>query len=292
MATSTGNFVCDNSTLTNFKAWAQAISNALSAFGWLQTADTGQVNWGTIGSVPSSTYVYEIWKTNDSLTQLFLKMEYGFSSTQVAIKVTVGTGSNGSGTITGTIAPTAVVITNGGNVLPNQGAATTFSCYLSGDAGEFRFLMWTNNAVNTLPTFFCIERSKDATGAKTGDYWTVLWGSQAVPRQQTIRSSGLIQTLETCFVTFISSNNNTTGSFNGTVAAFPFFPIIGEIGNPMLGVAAVISSDVSDGATVTVASMYGSTHTYISCKRGGNAFTNVGSQVQANQAGSLLMRYE
>src|SRR6266478_9217496 len=125
MATSTGNSVNDNSSLANFKSWAQAISNAISGFGWVQTGDTGQVNWGSIASVPSSTYVYEIWKANDAAAAtlpIYLKIEYGFSATVPRIRMTVGTSSNGSGTITGGVvssAPWQISILD-----TNQGGAT------------------------------------------------------------------------------------------------------------------------------------------------------------------------
>ena len=291
MATSTGNFVCDNSSLANFKNWAQAISNAFAAMGWTQTTDTGQVNWGSIASVPSSTYVYEVWKAADGLAAtlpIFIKMEYGFSGTQVGVRVTVGTSSNGSGTITGAVANgfSAQLITNNANFNSNQGA-TTFPCYFSGTAGEFRMLMWLNGAAT--PFLFCIERSKDATGANTADYFTIVWCSSAM-RQQTITSALTVTTFETQVMGFTGSANNGTGAFGGTVAAFPLFPLIGKLGNPMIGVMAVIASDVADATSVTVASMYGSTHTYISAKTGG-VFQRF-AQVFNGVSNAVLMRYE
>lgn len=94
MAASQSFLACDNSTLTNFKAWGQAISNALSTSTWTQTSDTGQVNWSSIASVPGSgAYVYEIWQPNDGLTAFYLKAEYGnFSGTNMpSIRVSIGT---------------------------------------------------------------------------------------------------------------------------------------------------------------------------------------------------------
>lgn len=289
--TSTGNFVCDNSSLANFKNWAQAISNAFAAFGWTQTADTGQVNWASIASVPSSTYVYEIWKAADSLASsmpIYIKIEYGFSATQVGVRVTVGTASNGSGTITGAVATgfSAQLITNNANFNTNQGA-TTFPCYFSGTNGGFRMLMWINGAAT--PFLFAIERSKDATGANTADYFTIVWCSSAI-RQQTITSALTVTTFETQVIGCTGSANNGTGAFGGTVAAFPIFPLIGKLGNPMLSVMAVIASDVADAATVTVASLYGSTHTYIACKTGG-VFQRF-AQLFNGVSNAVLMRYE
>jgi hypothetical protein len=223
-------------------------------------------------------------------------MEYGFSASLVAIRVTVGTSSNGSGTITGAISFNALIMTNSNAGVSSQGS-TLFPCYASGDAGEFRMLLWIGNATAGLATFFGIERSKDATGAKTVDYFTALnicGGGGSPQNQQTTLTSGLVTPwMKAIMGTCVDSNTNT-GSFNGTVAAFPVFPFIGKIGDPMLGVASVFINDVADNAIVTVSSMYGSTHTYVSCKSGtGNqGFQRVGSLATTTANAALLMRYE
>ena len=170
MATATSNKVCDNSSLANFKSWAQTVGAALAAFGWVQTADTGQVNWGTIAAVPAG-YVYEVWKANGPLAAampIYLKIEYGSSGTQVNMRFTAGTGSNGAGTINGVVCSnTPWQVTNN---WANQGA-TTFPCYFSGDADEFRMWMWGSpSGTPTIATFFAVELSKDASGNKTDAY--------------------------------------------------------------------------------------------------------------------------
>lgn len=292
MATFTQNCVEDNSTLANFKQWAQFISNGFGASccNWTQTADTGQVNWSTIGAVPSSTYVYEVWKQSDALTsslQIFVKVEYGFSTTSARVRFTVGTGSNGSGTITGALATAQFLA--GVNLwsMANQGA-TQYPCYISGDGAEIRILMWNTLTVGTYNMYFAIERSKDAAGANTGDYATGLCGSNNNISQQSILATGLVSPAETRFIT--TGTTQTTGaSFNGTVAAFPVFPMIGKLGNPMLGTMAVNASDVADNSQVTVASMYGTTHNYVATKvaTGFSSMTCSGGL-----GGALLMRYE
>lgn len=297
--TATSNQVADNSSLANFKAWAQAISNAFSTFGWTQTADTGQVNWGSIASVPSSTYVYEIWKAADAAaatTPIYLKMEYGFSSTQVGVRVTVGTGSNGSGTITGATSFNSLILNFNNSVIANQGA-TAYSCYFSGNAGEFRMLMWVGN--NTAVMTFGIERSKDATGAVTTDYFTAInvnntTSATSQARQQTTLTGSTVTVAETTLISCGLSANNGTGAFGGTVAAFPVFPLIGKLGNPMLGFMTCVASDVADGVSVTVATMYGATHTYIACKTSTTlgGFQRQGVYASNGSANAMLMRYE
>jgi hypothetical protein len=302
MATSTGNFVFDNSSLANFKSWAQAISNAFAAFGWTQTADTGQVVWGSIGAVPASTYVYEVWKANDAQAAtlpIFVKVEYGFSATSPRVRVTPGTGSNGTGTITGAVSAAPWELETN---TAAQGA-TTFPCFFSGDAGEFRMFMWSSTTVN-VGLLFCIERAKDSSGNKTTSYFTVLnananasnaAATSTFQNQQSVLSTSLIGNRDTGIIAPALTNNSGSGSFNGTVAALPVLPIIGKVGNPMLGVMAVAAADVSDGATVTVTSMYGGTHTYVAA-RGSGATPGyslaLGHRSLNPTAMALLMRYE
>lgn len=297
MTTSSGNFVFDNSTLANFKSWAQAISNAFSTFGWTQTTDTGQVNWGTIGAVPSG-FVYEIWKASDTLAAtlpIFVKVEYGASTTSVQLRFTVGTSSNGTGTITGQTVSAAPWAAIGFNT--NQGA-TLFPCFFSGTTGEFRMWMWASTTAGVpIGALFVIERSKDSSGNNTADYFTAVITNQNSSSQccqQSITLSGA-GNRETGIITPTLTSNSNTGSALGTVAAFPVFPVLGKVGNPMLGLMSVVSSDAAPNGTVTVASMYGSTHTFI--VTAGNATPGQMSNAFGfrNAAGtnvSGLMRFE
>lgn len=293
--TSTANVVCDNSSLANFKSWGQFISNAFSAFGWTQTADTGQVNWGSIASVPASTYVYEVWKASDALAAtmpIFVKVEYGFSATVPQFRMTVGTNSNGSGTITGqvvTSAPWQITAS-----VTNQGAST-FPCYASGSTGEFRLAMWNPAAGSPqLLGFFFIERSKDNTGANTNSYVTIGYANGSTTIGQTLQqsiSASVVYAKGTGI--FSTCPALMTGLDNGTTAAFPCFPHIGSVGNPFLGVMLAFQNDAAANSTCTVASMYGSTHTYIALGANNSFSSNFGVRGNGSPgAVTALMRFE
>lgn len=288
MATLTSNLVCDNSSLANFKSWAQSISTAFSTFGWTQTTDTGQVNWSSIASVPSSTFVYEVWKAADALAStmpIFVKVEYGFSATSIQFRITVGTGSNGSGTINGiTMSSTPWNISGGGN--GNQGVST-FPCYFSGTAGEIRVAMWNSgNLIN----YFFIERSKDTSGNNTADYVTAGSNNSTTTIGQT-RQQSISSTLQYVQGSGICNACPflTTGFDNSTVSCYPCFPHLGKIGNPYLGTMVAYAADAATNTTVTVASMYGSTHTYIAIGGQTNFSSNLGARTATVLA---LMRYE
>ena len=105
--TSLTNTACDHTSTAGFRAWGLELHNQLASVGLTNTADTGQVNWATV-TVPGINTAggYEIWRFNDTLqgtTPIFLKIEFGTggTSTYPAVWITVGNGSNGSGTLTG-----------------------------------------------------------------------------------------------------------------------------------------------------------------------------------------------
>jgi len=300
MATATGNYASDNSTLANFQAWTTAIFNAfVTTCGWVQTADSGQAA-NPIASVPSSAYVYWIFKANDAAAAtlpIYVKVGLGFSATSPRIQITVGTGSNGSGTITGATinggSPWTITANNA-----NQGA-TTFPCFFSGNAGEFRMMMWQSGGAtnSTNPAcLFGVERSKDSSGAVTTDYFTCIAMNKTANQttiaggQQSVMTTSLSANQRICVLASSLVSPPGTGAFNGTVTAYPIFPDVGKVGNPMLGFMQVYSADISDGATVTVASMYGATHNYIGYNNSTGTTTNWMGCPSAGSA--LLMRYE
>src|ERR1039458_9653409 len=159
MATSNQALVRDNSTLANFKQWATAISNFFITAGWTRTADTGQVNWGSIGAVPGSgAYVYEILQTNDGFTTYYLKVEYGThadGSNNPGMRFTAGTATTGTGAISGILTG---AFKAPGDVVANGDGASTFNCYFSGDAGRMCIMMWRDVTSYYNPWVMVVKR--------------------------------------------------------------------------------------------------------------------------------------
>ena len=279
MATQTVNLPYDTSTVANYKAIMSQFGTALAAFGWIQTADSGQVTWSGVSTLPGNlTYRdYEVWRMNDtaqSTTPVYVKLEYSTQATNCPIiRVTIGTSSNGSGTITGTILLSAQTF---GAVSTSGGASNNFACYYSGNSGRLMFLMYegmTSTSVN-VPYALGIERSRDTSGNATTDYVVVTYigydGNQRATQRAMVGS--VVTTAENKLGGFICA---TAGSnnFNGTTGACPQMVLVGKLGNPLLNFSLVPAADAGEGATVTV-NIYGATHTYIVCKA-----------VQSNQGG-------
>lgn len=160
---------CDISTLTNFKAWAQTISTFIgTTAGWAQSTDTGQVNWSTIASVPgTNSYVYEIWQPNDGGTNFYLRLEYGNNNGQPGFRSSIGTSTNGAGTLTGyTMGP---FISDGS--YPGYTSNILMPCWLSGAPGRLCLYMWDTNALGFVMS---VERSINNSGVYTNSHVTLI----------------------------------------------------------------------------------------------------------------------
>src|SRR6185437_4000297 len=151
MATSQQFLPQDNSSLTNFKAWAKALSDQIRTFGWTNSSDTGQLNgvgggvggsagWAAVPAAPGSVvYWYEIFKPGDGLTPFYLKVEYGNASTNLpTVRLTLSSSTNGAGTPTGYISTTVNCIASGSYT---AGGATPYECDFSGDSGRLCMMM-------------------------------------------------------------------------------------------------------------------------------------------------------
>lgn len=109
MTTDTYTSAIEHTSDPTFRAWGLDLSTSLDTIGFTRSADTGQIDWTTVTRPGTNTAGgYEIRYLNDSLhgtAPIYVKLEYGTGSNAAypALWITVGTGSNGSGTITGTV---------------------------------------------------------------------------------------------------------------------------------------------------------------------------------------------
>lgn len=310
MATATYTAYCDNSTLANFIAWAQPVCDAFSTFGWVQSGDSGQVDWGTIVAVPGSdAYVYQIWSPGDSLTACYVKVEFGNKGASApAIRVSIGTGTNGSGTLTGSFFG-PIPCANAAYTAPGV-AGGLFNCYLSGDEARFAVMMWRDAPANTCSQFFAVERSRDSVGAYTATYATLVTvGIQATGSNSSVTSSQRTLHFSVGAAPGTLAGNTTSNggllcrgllpdvgssdsAFNSTVGFDPCTPYVGIWDYPMTAVGVVRGTAVSEGVTFTV-TLYGETRTYLPSKNNrefGNCFR--GNTSTAGGVMALCMRYD
>lgn len=251
----------------------------------------------TLTATPAAgAAVYEIWKAGDGLqatTPIFVKFEYGSNGTNTnpAIFVTVALATDGAGNTTGSMVSSRVVLVNS----TNTNTTTASNCYFSGTTASMQMALFNGTtAVASANCFMLLERSKDATGADTSTYFTLVVVGQTTNAQTNYQQSffniaGAPPTREISVVA-LSGYSNASLVFNGTMAVSPIFPLVGAFGNPMLGGIVGKAGDFLDQTTFPVV-QYGTSHTYL-------AFTtSVKAQnmlAGGNQTGAqcLGMRFE
>lgn len=299
MATSQQFLVCDSSTLANFKAWAQALSNQIRTFGFTNTSDTGQLNgaggnnWAGVAAVPgSAAYFYEIFQSNDGLTTFYVKVEYGNNTgtNSPYVRVSVGTGTNGAGTLSGfVIGPNSLPTT----VNTPTSTTTTFECDFSGDAGRLCILMWRNSTLGA--QMFAIQRTLDATGAATATGVT-LWVASIIGAgsrgtyQATIKfgvgaapnNFGTASATLNGWQCSLLNNGANSAAFDGVIPLDLAQPLYGRVDYVSTAVGIGLAADFAEGVSFSI-TVYGASRTYMPTKTG---------IYLGNTAFALLMEYD
>ncbi len=270
-----------DSTLVNqqntdaiFRAWVQFIHDTLiTTGGWVDPGDTGQMTISTaVHTTTANTKVgYRIYRMADSLQgsfPVYMKLHFGSanSSTTPGMWISFGTGSDGTGNLTGitlaTFATTAMLATA-------SVAGTAMNCYGSASTSRFSLGMFVDTTAGH-GLQLSVERTKDSTGADTGD-GILLSGSSGgaqVPIQAAgtnwttylIRAGGT-QPTDEYGLNFVLTRNNPSETFGGDIGVGVIIPFKGVAQQPGVGMVVVNSSDVSAEGTFT-ATLYGSTRTY------------------------------
>lgn len=255
----------DNSTLANFKAWAQWISDSLAASGLVRTADTGQIDWATVAapSGASQSMGYDIFRFADAhqaTRPIFIKIEYGSAAAAArpSIWITLGTGSDGAGNITGVFQARLQIQTTA-----NQ-TVTLHQCYIGAGADHIGIAMFTSSALTTTAFMFVLERQVNVDGTTNTDGFVSVTLSTTSITPRTYRSDG---------TTFsdggaggsglnIPSPNAATAVRGVDIGVFPMFPTNPELLNPVYGIVGYIVADIATGTSFS-ATIYGAAHQYI-----------------------------
>jgi hypothetical protein len=264
MATKTDNtIIAANDTDAHFRAWAQFIHDVFNLTScWVNTTDSGQINLTTVTKPAgaSTSQGYEIWKMNDTLQStkpVFLKIEYGSgaAANTPGIWMTIGTGSDGSGSITGTLFARTQIAAASNNT------STQNKCFGSAATNRVNFAMFLD--VNTLPIWFALERTKTegtTTGADSGDGLILAFGgSTASHKSQVLPFGATAPTAEDGIQCILSRNNPT--AYTGDQGIGLMIPILGVAKQPGYNVAVTMGNDFAAFAQPTF-SLYGANHTW------------------------------
>jgi hypothetical protein len=304
-------------TDAEFRTWGSGISGKLSTLGFVQTSDTGQINWTTVTKPAGSSTAagYEIWRFADSLQStapIFFKLSYGTSGglTSPQITLTVGTNSDGAGTITNN-ASFANTVTLSTNVMTStiQGSSTVGNIYCwaeTSGGGALGVLLWpTIGELNYQGSFFGIERFRNLDGTASGDGFNVTWScaySQNVTgfcqSKAAYMSSTITQpaTVSANNVPTIVAGTGGTGSniIGTTLYPLPVFTGYAppRLYGPSQMLIAFPKADIAAGGNTFTMSHYGVSRTWISAGQAYGASTGGWGQwsMSANVGWSFAMR--
>ena len=281
----TNNLYGSNATAAIFRAWATFVHN-IFMLGFVNVTDAAQIDLSTVAApaTTSTAMGFKIYRTNDALTTVYIKVEYGSGATalQPAIWVTIGTSYTTGGTMGGVILYNRVYLTNGAN-----GTVSYQVCFGSGSTNRVCFAMFLSAA--SYPFWFSFERRKDANiaDADTGVIVDSGWGI-ASHTSQCAPFTGIIPTPEIGLQMILSTNN--PAAYGNVIPEGLRIPCLGPSENPGTNVAFCNVNDYGEFAepTLTINSVD------YKFKQAGNKIYNL----RASSAGCsdinvrLLLRYE
>lgn len=249
-----------------WRTFTSAVTAALDAAGFTKTSDTGQVTWAaqTRASATLGVY-YEIRKfTDGNATNIYLRFDYYVTGSTPLIAITVGTGTNGAGTIN---ANASQVIT----IFDHQ-STSTFQGYLRYDTSSIQLAFGQSATVTdtTCGSMLSVSRTVDTTGAYTSTGAQIIVACSAVANNlkvQFISTSGnnpasVTQSPLTNFPALTSAATNTTFGLNWGL--FPCYPNQGPLGNPDPSAFFFSNQVLAKGnLQILTLSIYGTNHNYI-----------------------------
>lgn len=251
----------ESTSQTSFVAWATWLDNVFISGGWVNTADTGQTLPSALIAVTSSNQSrgYRVYRMDDALQStapVFVKLEFGSgnSTSNPSIWLTIGTGSNGTGGITGIIANRLQI---------SSGGAATYETYSFASAASNRIAVCPFVFSSFFFNFyFSIERTKNVSGADTGDgllLATIDNGASPSINTRYLPFASAAPPADRTFRAFLPSTAPSQMSLNVPIGLVNYYN--GTPQQPGLNNVVVNSTDFADYARFSI-NLYGASHTY------------------------------
>jgi hypothetical protein len=259
-----------NSTTALFRAWVQFIEDTIvTTGGWVNTADTGQLNIAS-AAIPTATNQksgYRVYRMNDALqatNPVFMRIDFGSGASinNPSIWITVGTGSDGAGVITG------IRFNGGAQSSPTTGAISSNPSavnrsYGSADSARLQLGMFIQSTVG-LVLLFSIERTRNADGTLNGTGVIMAYrdaGASYLNVNQVIllNPTGAQPFKET--PKYVISDANPS-AFGSDVGVGVLIPLIGVAQPPGVGIVIVRAADFAAEAQFSM-TIYGAARNYV-----------------------------
>jgi hypothetical protein len=274
-----GTFALVSATPTSATAGSFVVTNGSAvAEGTGTDAHTGAVT--AMPSLPGAgNAVYEIWGMGDNATSytssggggtgvspFYVKVGYYERNTTCPeVLLWIGTGTNGSGTLSGNVSdtPPFTWYTDGG------GSTSPVEWDFSGGTNWFGMIIYRGGPQGR-PRVVAIDRSRNPDGTPNGSYATLWYTGYQDTTLQTVFKVGVgtKTTMESNYNAYgyrwagILPTTATSGNLGGNTHITPAFPLVGMVDNPCLALIGALRGDFVDGAVVPV-SLYGTTHYYL-----------------------------
>lgn len=280
----------------DLRAWLGECEQMLEDCGLVRTSDTGQID-PSLATWPGSNNTdigFSVWQFDDDLqgvAPIFLKCTYwrGSSSVSVSFSIEVGTGSDGSGNLTGL---TASITTSAGNG-PGSGDYYSYACHLDGFAGLAFKVNGGNTSLYTRghPAFI-IERFHDNAGAPTSAGAVLIGNSGSIANASNDAAVRILDFL-----------NSTVRSFDGNMAFVPSGITDSRVGlapqifhhwvmlpkmTPLIGSAACVRGEVAVDQQFELALVGSTPRNYVCIGQ------TLGSSIEGNTSinGDICMLFE
>lgn len=285
MATRNSVILVTNDTDAHFRLWINEFHNAITGFGWVQTSDTGQINFSTVThpTAADANTGYAMYRMNDSFQSsapVYLKVEFGSTSSladRAAIRVQISNATDGAGNLTGNVSALVKTQANASQT------TTAVNVRSAGNSGSFRISAGIGDSGSH---GFClvIERDKDASGNDTAlgvsllTYYST--GGNAAPSMQFIATDGSLSTNDSKWWSLVHAGASQNGGI-GVVR-----PQLGRFRNPLKTVVVAANGDFTNGGFASLP-MYGVNRTFVMISPSGSSGTNINGLNTACKIGLL-----
>lgn len=268
--------VASNSVTTDalWRSVGLAVHNQIAAFGLVQAPDPGQANWATdIRPASTSDFThFEIWRMDDPLqptAPVFFRLDYATIAginTVLNFRVTIGTGTDGAGNITGRT-----------RTFTTTGSATAVAIQMSGDKNCLAILAYSNGSSGCY--LLGIERFHNAAGGDIADGVMAIGSSWSSLVNSNMTSTYLVEFSGDQSPASLFATNGSSGQVGHSVDGIPMNATTGTVGNnvhtwpikalgftsvsPFLFLTAFFTADIAVGTTPTMQGWDGSSKPWL-----------------------------
>lgn len=286
-----------NNVDADLRAWSKFIYDTMIDGGWVQTADTGQINFTTVTKPTAVNQArgYIIMRMNDTLqatVPIYVRIDFGSSGAinSMGVWITIGAGSDGAGNITTKYfdSPTASAPPIGTNSNSST-VVRPMSFGSAGDSGSRVHIcvgLDIDAAGASFAVAFSLERTKSGSGADDASGIVLYYATSSASwnRSQYLFASQVPQPPIELGIAHIHGIRSPGAQSQNVGGSIPF-PIAGLTQQPVKGILAVRAGDWTVGARIKV-QVYGSLIEYQSL------FTQRITFEGQDSSALVLMRFE